>query len=216
MRHAVASGALGLIQRGIRLRAQRVGRLSRAQRARTYADLDARVMQVAAQPPSDRAGALGVGVRERQRELVATDPVRAVPGPCPAQDLRHALEYRVALGMSLAVVDQLEVIDVQERQGEGIFIARRRSNGLGELIMEGALVGQVGQPIAGRSPQNHAMVAHQSPTAEEIEHSATADQRDQRDQRKDRPQFIQLRVVGGDGRRSPRRRSGHLEGRPGR
>ena len=62
--------------------------------------------------------------------------------------------------------------------------------------MEGALVGQVGQPIAGRSPQNRAMVAHQSPTAEEIEHSATADQRDQRDQRKDRPQFIQLRVVG--------------------
>jgi hypothetical protein len=181
VRRAVASLALGLVQRGVGLCAQCVGLLSGAQRAHTNADLDAGVLQGAGESPRDDPGAVGIGVRQRQRELVAPDSVRAIPGPCLSEDLRHTPEYLVTVRMTVAVVDELEVIDVQQRQREVIVVACGGSDGLRELVLEGTLVRKVGQPVAGGSLQDHAMVAHQATAAEEIEDGATADQGDQRD-----------------------------------
>ena len=98
--------------------------------------------------------------------------------------------------MPVAVVDELEVVDVQQRQSEGVLIARGGRDGPRELVLEGPLVGKVGQTIAGGSLQDHAMIAHRSPPAEEIEDGPATEQREQTDQGKDTSQLAQLHVVG--------------------
>jgi hypothetical protein len=62
-------------------------------------------------------------VREQQRELVAADPVGTVARAGRAQDAREHPEDRISLGVSVAVVDQLEVVDVQQDQGERVAVA---------------------------------------------------------------------------------------------
>ena len=196
VRAAVAALALGLIQRGVGLGAQRVGVLAGPQGAHADAHLDAGVGEAAAQPARQRAGAIGVGVRQQQRELVAPDPVGAIPGPGLAQHLGHAPEHRVAVRMPVMVVDELEVIDIQHDQCQGILIARRGGDGLGELVLEGALVGQVGQPVARGALQSPAMVAQQRSPTDHVEDGAAAEQREQPDQQEHHAHVVQLRVVG--------------------
>src|SRR4029077_388221 len=104
VRGTVAAPALGLIQRGIGLGTPRVGLESGAQGADADADLDAGVCEVATQSPRQDSGALGVGVRQQERELIAPDPVSAISRPCLSQDSGDTLEYRVALRVALTVV----------------------------------------------------------------------------------------------------------------
>ena len=203
VRAAVTPLALGLIQRGVGLGAQRVGpaRCRRfpspgPYRADADTDLDAGVGEAAAQAARERAGAARVGVRQKQRELVAPDSVGAISRPRLAQDLGDVPEHRVAVRMPVAVVDELEVVDIQHDQGQRILIARRGGDGLGELVLEGALVGQVGQPVARRALQGSAMVAHQGPPPDQVEDGAAPKQREQPDQQEHHPQIVQLRVVG--------------------
>jgi len=70
--------------------------------------------------------------------------------------------------MTVAIVDELEVIDVQQRQREVIVVARCGSDGLWEFVLECSLVGKIGQPVAGGSLHDHPMVAHKPPPAPAI------------------------------------------------
>jgi hypothetical protein len=66
----------------------------------------------------DPRGAVGVGALQQHRELVAAEPGRGVLGPqAGAQALRHRDQQRVTHGMPKAVVDPLEVIEVDEQHG---------------------------------------------------------------------------------------------------
>jgi hypothetical protein len=51
--------------------------------------------------------------------------------------------------MSLAVVDQLEMVHIEDDQGEGVAVAPGGGDRLLEVGLEGALVGKVGQAVAG-------------------------------------------------------------------
>ncbi len=95
----------------------------------------------------------------------------------------------------MTIVDELEVIDVQHDQRERILIAHRGGHRLRELVLEGPLVGQVGQPVAGRALKRYAMVAHQPPPASQVEDAAAAEQREQADQQQHQAHFSELRVV---------------------
>ena len=74
-----------------------------------------------------------VDLGEDQGELVAAEPGDHVGGARPgAEDLRDGLEHHIAGGAAVAVVDQLEVVDVEHQQGAGARVPRR----VGQLALQ--------------------------------------------------------------------------------
>ena len=147
-----AAVALCLIQRGVSLGAQRLRRAPWVQHAHTDAHLDRRVLEGVLKALGDRSGALRIGVRQHQRELVTSDSVGPVGGPRVTEDLGDCLQDRVAVRVSVAVVDELEVVDVQECQRERVSVAHRGRDRRGKLLLESPLVGEVRQPVTSGAP----------------------------------------------------------------
>lgn len=174
---------------------QGLGLQTRPQTAHAHAHLDARLRQLTAEASGEHAPAGGVGVREHQRELVSTDPVRAVAGPRLLQDVGHALEHRVPVEVPVLIVQPLEVVDVEDGQGERFVIAHRGGDRRGQLILEGTLIGQIGQPVACRALQAQAVVAHQPSPAQEVEEREPAHESGHADDREDFPHVRDLPVV---------------------
>jgi len=86
----------------------------------------------AAQPVDDALGAPGVRVGQREQELVAADAAADVAGPQLAQD--HAGDHPqrlVALGVPRAVIELLEVVDVEHDHGD---LLRARAGALERLV----------------------------------------------------------------------------------
>ena len=109
-------------------------------------------------------------------ELVAADPVGAVARPPIAQDLRDALDHGVAVGMPVAVVQELEVVDVEHHERQRLVEAGRGRDGLRELVVERALVRQVGHPVARRLGECPVMPPDHVSSSEDVEERNTHDQ----------------------------------------
>ena len=92
-----------------------------------------------------------VGVRQDDRELVAAGAERAVAvAERVADRVRHAEQELVAGGVALAVVDDLEVVEVDEQEGDRDLVAPEEVELAVELLLERAVVPEAGQPVVER------------------------------------------------------------------
>ena len=89
-----------------------------------------------------------IGTLQHQDELVPTQPRDRVLGAhAGLEPPRHCLEQLVAHLMAEAVVDGLEIVDVQEQQGRRQAVAARAAEDAGQAVAEQVAVGQAGQRI---------------------------------------------------------------------
>jgi hypothetical protein len=94
---------------------------------------------------------LGVGVRHQHRELIAADPECPVGSPqLRAEDAAHLHEQVVSDGVAGRVVDGLEVVDVDQQEGDVGPVTGGEGQQPLELVLEGAVVGEPGQRILQR------------------------------------------------------------------
>ena len=189
-----AAVALGLVERGVGLGQQRLRLVARPQRARADAGRDAGAAQGGVEAPGDGAGAVRAGAREDHRELVAADAVGAVAGAELAEDPGRAAQERVAVRMAVTVVEELEVVEVDGADAEPVVVARGGVHLAGEVLAEGALVGQVGQPVAARTAQRDAVAAHERAAADEVEDERGAEHADDDEQHRRPADVAELAV----------------------
>ena len=101
-----------------------------------------------AQPADEAFGVGRARAGEQHRELVSAEPPDDVQR---AQDTAEALDRLaqegVAGAVSLAIVDRLEVVEVEDREHQRPFAARRVSQLAAQPILEPAPVERVGQRI---------------------------------------------------------------------
>ena len=98
--------------------------------------------------------ALDVGVCDRpgpvgkdQRELLAADAIGRLGAERLAQDLGHLLENAVADRVPVAVVDALEVVEVDDRERDGAAGRRGERERLAQVGLERAVVPERGQGV---------------------------------------------------------------------
>jgi hypothetical protein len=154
----VAAGILGVIHRRVGVAQQGVGILAVA---REQADADARRgvqhmighLVILGQTALDLAGNAGGGqrtvdFRQDHDEFIAAQPGYQVAGPdAAAQALRHFLQQFVADVMAQRVVDVLEIVEIDQHQGQLPGLPLADAQGVGELGIERQTVGQVGQRV---------------------------------------------------------------------
>ncbi len=103
------------------------------------------------EPADDTEGGLRLGCGQKERELVAADSEGTVGaaqrGPDEAADGGQQL---VAGGMSLAVVEALEIVEVEDGQRERPPVAGRLGDLANELLLEGPVVAEAGERIEAR------------------------------------------------------------------
>ena len=189
-----AAVALGLVERGVGLGEQRLALVTGPQRAQADARREARLAQRGGEAARDGAGALGVGAAEHERELVAADAIGGVAGADVAQDGGHAPQQRVAVRMAVAVVEELEVVEVDHDDAQRVAVARGRHEVAREVVLERALVGQVGEPVAARAAQRDAVAADERAPADEPEHERGAEQGGDDEQHDRAAHVVQLAV----------------------
>ena len=102
-------------------------------------------------PLRDRRGVFCAGdLREQHGEFVAAEPGGGIAvAQAGEQASRHALQHPVAGRVAQAVVDRLEVIQVQHHDGGHALFAAGQRQRLGEPVAEEFAVGQVGQRVVG-------------------------------------------------------------------
>ena len=89
---------------------------------------------------------------EQDDELVAAEAGDEVIGPAGAPDpVRDLLQHLVATGMTVRVVDRLEVVEIAEQHGDAAPESRTAGEHLGDALLELAPVGQPGQGIVLRA-----------------------------------------------------------------
>ena len=96
-------------------------------------------------------GLVRVGAGHDDRELVATDPERAVAAPQVRGDGRPGrADDGVADRVAARVVDLLEVVEVHDRERQRLVVAGRRRPLALHLLLERAVVAQSRQRVAER------------------------------------------------------------------
>ena len=82
-------------------------------------------------------------------ELVATDAEHFLSGTrLPLEDAGDGDEHAVAYGVSLRVVDLLELVEIDEREGDGSLPARGLLDERLEVLVEGTSVAEVGEGVS--------------------------------------------------------------------
>ncbi len=97
-------------------------------------------------------GLLAVGdVLEQHRELVAAE-ARGGVGPADAlvEAPRDLLQHLVARGVAEAVVDRLEVVEVEEDHREAALLAPAAGERVADALREQGAVGQAGDAVVER------------------------------------------------------------------
>ena len=93
-------------------------------------------------------GAFEVDVGDQDEELVAAEPGDDVGRPHRAsQPVGHDAQELVARRVAVAVVHELEVVEVDEEHGDGEVAAMRACDRLLEVLLEEEPVRQVGQRV---------------------------------------------------------------------
>ena len=94
---------------------------------------------------------------EQDGELVAAEAEGAVTGALLAQQLGELAQQAVAVLVAVAVVLELEVVDVEQRERDVAVVARGLADRARELVLEGAVVVEVGQAVAAGALQRGAV-----------------------------------------------------------
>ena len=90
----------------------------------------------------------GGEVLQQHHELVAAEPGHGVAGPdAAAQPLRRLDQQPVARVVTQAVVDELEIVEVEEEQPDPLLEPAAAHQGLGEPVLEQRAVRQPGQAV---------------------------------------------------------------------
>ena len=164
LEQAVAALALGLgdVHRGVGVADQLVGvgGVPRLDDRDAEAGADDQVVVVelerAAERVEDPLGGLDrrlrvVDVLEQDRELVAAEAGGGVGGADARGDaLGHLEQDPVAGGVAEAVVDGLEVVEVDEQHGHPDAVAQRPRDRVADALVEQRAVGEVGDRIVER------------------------------------------------------------------
>ena len=96
-------------------------------------------------------GLVGVGVREDDRELVSADAEGPVSVAQRITDaVGHAHQETIAGRVTLAVVDDLEVVEVDEQQRHRYLVPPVQLQLAVQLLLEGAVVAEPGQAVVER------------------------------------------------------------------
>ena len=93
-------------------------------------------------------GAVDVGRRQDQRELVAAEPGHRVGlAQRAAQARSHELQQTIAGMVADRVVDVLEPIEIQDEQRERVAVAVCGEHGLLQAIVEQRAIRQIGEGV---------------------------------------------------------------------
>ena len=93
------------------------------------------------QPAADDLRLVAVGVREQQRELVAAEPRGEILfAERLREDVGDLPQRGVAGVMALAVVDLLEVVEVEQEQAQRLPVLARARELVSELLVQVATV----------------------------------------------------------------------------
>ena len=170
------------------------------------------------QPADGHVGAIDVGLRQQDRELVAADAEGAVrPAQLAGQRSGERDQAAVARAVAALVVDPLEVIEIDHREGQRRAVPSGDHPLALELLLEPTVVAEAGQRVAqGLGPGPVVGVLEDDPgplelfgglqdAAGEIDHEAAETQR-QRDDRERRGEQRLAGIAGqteDDGSRDP-------------
>ena len=89
-----------------------------------------------------------VDVLQEQRELIAAEARRRVAGANTRREaLRHFDQHLVAGGVPEAVVDRLEVVEVEEHDGDALVLAPRAGDRVPDALGEERPVGEPGDRV---------------------------------------------------------------------
>src|SRR5690242_18447237 len=142
--YRVASGALDVVQGEVggleqaQAGVDAPGELGRAD-AQGYRNGQMEISRCEPQPFTECGRHLARGVGEDQGELVAADATDDVAGAAGvAQGRREAAQYLVADEVTVAVVDLLEVVDIDEQYAQSAFKAMRVVHLVGQSAVERA------------------------------------------------------------------------------
>jgi hypothetical protein len=116
------------------------------------ADLgDAELGDAASDPLGCPGGAFFVGLRKEESELFATDAAGHVDlSDAGLEDVAKGAQYPIADRMAERIVDDLEVVDVDDDDGEGPPVAAGSVEFLAEAIEEETVVLEAGEGIGDR------------------------------------------------------------------
>ncbi len=207
----VAAGFLGVVQGGVG-RGQHVGQLAAlpveggdADRdgdldgpagVGLVADRDGQPGDVGAQPLGDIERVRLAGVRQQDDELLAAEPAGQVVGPqLAAQAVGHGPERLVSDQVAVGVVDRLEVVDVDQGQGQ----RRGGTDGAGDLGLGFGFKGRgVEQPGLGVDPGlgQQLPVHHEAPDQQHGGYGEDGQERADRDHDGDQHAEVELGEVG--------------------
>lgn len=102
-----------------------------------------------AEPPRHDRGLLGTRLGKEQAEFLAAQPAQRIVGPrLIGAQFGEPADHQVADGVAVAVVDPLEVIDVEDQQRRGAPVAPEQADRLVDLDDEGAAGQRAAQRIA--------------------------------------------------------------------
>ena len=156
-RHRAPAAALAAVESGIRL-AEELAAVDCQQRHRRDAaregdgPLACRGPQAeVAQSVGSDQGVRGLRVGQDDGELVTADAEAAVPVAQGVADaVGHADEEAVSGRVTLGVVDDLEVVEVEEQQRDRHLVTAVDLQLPVELLLEGAMVAEAGQAVVER------------------------------------------------------------------
>jgi hypothetical protein len=96
-------------------------------------------------------GRLAARCRQQQGELVAADPERAIRGSADGADQpADGGEQPVPRGVAVGVVESLQVVEVEDREGQRAPLAGGIGHLAGQLLLERAVVAEAGSCRASR------------------------------------------------------------------
>ena len=112
----------------------------------------------------DRVRAAAARVREDQREFLAADSRRRSRW---ADHVGEAAgdrpQHLVAVGVTVGVVDRLEVVEIEIDERQRVFLAPRPDRLGGEDLVEAAMVGQPGEGVCDRQVAKPRLLAVDQP-----------------------------------------------------
>ena len=93
-------------------------------------------------------GGVRVGAGQDQGELLAAGACRGVAVADRAAKLRaDPLEHPIAEWMPVALIDRLEIVEVEGDEGEGLLFQRGLVQLATQDLLEPAVVGELGQRV---------------------------------------------------------------------
>ena len=122
-------------------------------------------------PLGDLLRVVRVGARQDQGEFLAARPGRGVPAADRVAELgAHALEHPVPEGMPMALVDRLEVVEVEGDQGDGgPAPAAAFCSSLAQGLLEPAVVREAGERVGLREvAQLRLLAVEERPSAPRV------------------------------------------------